>query len=184
MKVCPNCSHICTDQDAVCTKCGMAFPATQVSPQPQAAPVETEAPAQAFPTYQPPAQEVPAYQAPQPQNSVPQQPPAAPQVPTYQVPSQYYNQQGEEPVSTGKWLLYQLIPCIPFVGSLIYVIMMFIWSFGGSAPNTTFRNWARSQLILSAIVTVLVVVAILVAVGLGLSLMDLSEETTDYYSYY
>lgn len=71
--------------------------------------------------------------------------------PTYMPPEGYCEQKEEQHVSTGKWLLYQLIPIIPVVGWIIYLVMLFVWSFGNNAKNNTFRNWARSNLILVGI---------------------------------
>lgn len=90
---------------------------------------------------------------------------AAPIPPTYQPSPDYYGQKSEgETVSTGKWLLYQLIPIIPVVGGIIYIVMLFVWGFGDSAKNETFRNWARSKLILAGISLVIGILMIVLVV--------------------
>lgn len=55
-----------------------------------------------------------------------------------------------DPVSVGGWIGRSLIPYIPLVGGLVYLIMLFIWS-GDHGKEETFRNWAKAQLILMAI---------------------------------
>ena len=94
--------------------------------------------------------------------------PAAPKVPVYQAPPIYQKVENgdEEPISMGKWFLYHLIPMIPGVGYLVYVVMMCIWAFGGTERNTTFRNWARVQLIFLGIGLVLAIVMVVLLVAL------------------
>lgn len=62
--------------------------------------------------------------------------------------------QAKESISVGGWIGRQLIPCIPLVGSIVYLIMLFIWS-GDKKKEDTFRNWAKAQLIIMAVVIVL-----------------------------
>ena len=73
------------------------------------------------------------------------------------------------PISVGGWIGRSLIPCIPLVGGIVYLIMLFIWS-GDTKKEETFRNWAKAQLIITAIILVL---AIIVAVVFGAALSDL-----------
>ena len=72
----------------------------------------------------------------------------------------------KEPVSVGGWIGRSLIPLIPVIGSLVYLIMLFIWS-GDATKEDTFRNWAKAQLIVTGIVIVLVVLLIVLAVALS-----------------
>lgn len=168
MKTCPNCQFECTDQDRFCAKCGMPFAEVKTEePTPEAVePAVEEAPAaQEIPTFVKPDAE------PKAEEAQPQTPAATSQPRTYQAPPRYMPPQGnngEEPVSVGKWILYHLIPCIPVIGGLVYVIMLFVWAFGNT-ENTTFRNWARSQLILAGISIVLVVLLIIIMVALGIT---------------
>lgn len=67
---------------------------------------------------------------------------------------------GPMPVSVGGWIGRSLIPFIPFVGWLVYLIMLFIWS-GDQTKELSFRNWAKAQL---------VVMAILIGIAIILSL--------------
>lgn len=103
--------------------------------------------------------------------------------PVYQVPPVYQKVEGmdEEPISLGKWILYRLIPLIPGVGALVYLIMLFIWSFGGTEKNTTFRNWAKSELIFMLIGTVLLIIfAIIIASVAAGFLMSLEDFSASY----
>ena len=75
----------------------------------------------------------------------------------------------KKPISVGGWIGRSLIPCIPVVGSIVYLIMLFIWS-GDTEKEETFRNWAKAQLIVTAIV---LVVAIIIGVVFGAALTEL-----------
>ena len=70
-------------------------------------------------------------------------------------------QNAKEPISVGGWIGRSLIPYIPLVGSIVYLIMLFIWS-GDTKKEETFRNWAKAQLIIMAVVLVLTIVFVLV----------------------
>lgn len=72
----------------------------------------------------------------------------------------------KEPVSVGGWIGRSLIPCIPLVGGIVYLIMLFVWS-GNTKKEDSFRNWAKAQLIVMAVVIVL---TILLAVVFGTTL--------------
>ena len=69
-------------------------------------------------------------------------------------------QAGVSPVSVGGWIGRQLIPCIPLVGGIVYLIMLFIWS-GDKKKEETFRNWAKAQLIVMAVVVVLAIIFVI-----------------------
>ena len=69
----------------------------------------------------------------------------------------------KNPVSIGGWIGRCLIPCIPLVGGIIYLIMLFIWS-GDTKKEETFRNWAKAQLIVMAIVLVLAIIGAILGV--------------------
>jgi len=91
-------------------------------------------------------------------------PPAAPQM------------FAKQPISVGGWIGRSLIPFIPIVGGLVYLIMLFVWS-GDTAKEDTFRNWAKAQLIVTAIVLVL---SILLGVVLGVAYADVFAEAAQY----
>ena len=80
--------------------------------------------------------------------------------------SGYFGLQGEQPISTGKCFLYQLLFSLPFVG----LIMVIIAACGGMGEkNTTLKNWARAYLIWQVIAIVLVIIIVIAGVGAGLS---------------
>ena len=74
----------------------------------------------------------------------------------------------KEPISVGGWIGRTLIPCIPLVGGIVYLIMLFIWS-GSKDKEETFRNWAKAQLI---VIGVIVALAIVSALVFGTALTD------------
>ena len=77
----------------------------------------------------------------------------------------------KEPVSIGGWIGRTLIPCIPLVGGIVYLIMLFIWS-GDQKKEDTFRNWAKAQLIVLGIMLALTIV---IAVVFGASIVSMLE---------
>lgn len=72
------------------------------------------------------------------------------------------------PVSVGGWIGRSLIPYIPLVGWLVYIIMLFIWT-GDTTKEETFRNWAKAQLIVMGVV-IAVVILFYVVLGSALGL--------------
>ena len=79
-------------------------------------------------------------------------------------------QETKESISVGGWIGRSLIPYIPLVGGIVYLIMLFIWS-GDKKKEDTFRNWAKAQLIVTAIALVL---GIILAVVFGVAMADLA----------
>ena len=77
----------------------------------------------------------------------------------------------KEPISVGGWIGRSLIPYIPLVGSIVYLIMLFIWS-GDSKKEDTFRNWAKAQLIITAVVLVLTILLVVLFGGSFVELME------------
>lgn len=67
-------------------------------------------------------------------------------------------------VSVANWLCRDLINLIPCVGTLIYIIMLFVWAFDKKYDETS-RNWAKARLIFMAVCIVIAVVAAIVLVG-------------------
>lgn len=151
MKVCTNCQYEANDNEVYCVKCGALLP--QAAPE-----AEQPTPEAAQPTPEAP-------QAPQAPHNAPY---------AYPMP-----QQPVEEVSTGKWILYHLIPCIPVVGGLIFIVMLFVWAFG-TDKNATFRNWAKSQLIFMAASVVISILLIVLLLVLGHTVFDVVNEMTMY----
>ena len=77
--------------------------------------------------------------------------------------STYQPKISKEPISLGGWIGRMLIPYIPLVGGIVYLIMLFIWS-GDKKKEDTFRNWAKAQLIVMAVVLVLVIIGVVLGV--------------------
>ena len=75
----------------------------------------------------------------------------------------------KESISVGGWIGRSLIPMIPLVGGIIYLVMLFIWS-GDTKKEDTFRNWAKAQLIVMAIVIGL---SVILGIVFGVALADL-----------
>lgn len=71
-----------------------------------------------------------------------------------------------EPISVGGWIGRSLIPLIPVVGGIVYLIMLFVWS-GDTKKEDTFRNWAKAQLIVMLVAVILAVVIAAVAIGIA-----------------
>ncbi len=81
--------------------------------------------------------------------------PAAPVVNNYYAPL-------KQPISVAGWIGRSLISCIPIVGWLVYLIMLFIWS-GDQTKEESFNNWAKAQLWCMLIGTILVaIVAVII----------------------
>ena len=64
-----------------------------------------------------------------------------------------------QPMSIGGWIGRMLIPIIPIVGGLVYLIMLFVWM-GDNTKDETFRNWAKARLILTAISIILTILVV------------------------
>lgn len=57
-------------------------------------------------------------------------------------------EQDKEPVIPfGNWMITLLLPLIPMIGPLVYIVMLFVWAFGKTGSRTK-RNWSRAQLIM------------------------------------
>lgn len=63
------------------------------------------------------------------------------------------NQQ-EQPVKFSNWLGTYMIRFIPFVGSLVFFVMLIIWSIGHDVSESK-KNWARAQLVYKLITFVI-----------------------------
>lgn len=114
--------------------CGVCGAKTEPAPQPAYAAAAGPAPVRPVP---PP----PVY-APPPQSAY-----AAPQPPAN------YAQPGREPLGVGQYIGMFLLMCVP----LLNVILLFMWSFGGSV-NLNKKNFARASLLLGVIAIVLSIV--------------------------
>lgn len=84
----------------------------------------------------------------------------------------------EQPVSLLNWLGTYGLMLIPFVGWLVYLIMLFIWSFGNETPASK-KNWARATLIFGVVYFIFLIVLIMS----NPMLMDMLNGTFDMNQY-
>lgn len=101
------------------------------------------------------------------------------QTPSYQQ-SNYNNMSNdEEHVSVLRWIGIFCLNIIPCVGPIVYLIMMFVWAFG-STPKKSLKNFARAQLILSAIALGIMIIMIIISAATGAAIFSGSSN----YNYY
>lgn len=82
----------------------------------------------------------------------------------------------EKVISFKNWLGSMILPFIPFVGFLIYIVMLFVWSFSSETPKSK-KNWARATLVVG------VIAFILLAYFLMSTTMDLINSGFDFNGY-
>lgn len=95
------------------------------------------------------------------------------------VPAEYpgsYQAPAKTPVSVVGWIGRYMIPFIPVVGGIIYLVMLFVWA-NDTKKEDSFRNWAKAQLI---VVAIGVVLGIILAVVFGVAISELANS---YYYY-
>ncbi|MGN1097310.1 MAG: zinc-ribbon domain-containing protein [Clostridia bacterium] len=68
-------------------------------------------------------------------------------------------------VSLGNWICRYLINFIPCVGNIIFIVMLFVWSFDKKYDETS-RNWAKAVLIFTGISLVLAIIVCAVVFGI------------------
>lgn len=95
---------------------------------------------------------------------------SAPPVQPYQNYYQPSYPAPKESISVGGWIGRSLIPMIPVVGSIVYIIMLFIWS-GDTKKEDTFRNWAKAQLIIMIIAVALLIILFVLVCMIGMENM-------------
>ncbi|NLJ96012.1 MAG: hypothetical protein GX321_02565 [Clostridiales bacterium] len=71
----------------------------------------------------------------------------------------------EKTVTFLDWLGTYLIMFIPIVGGIVFLIMLFIWSFGNSVSDSK-KNWARATLIFYLIMIVLIIIFMIISLGM------------------
>lgn len=101
------------------------------------------------------------------------------QTPSYQQPNYNNMSNDEEHVSVLHWIGIFCLNIIPCVGPIVYLIMMFVWAFG-STPKKSLKNFARAQLILSAIALGIMIIMIIISAATGAALFSGSSS----YNYY
>ena len=70
-----------------------------------------------------------------------------------------------------KWLGLFLLPYIPLVGSIIYLVLMFKWAFG-STNDLTLKGFARAQLFLMLLLVVAFVGLVVFVIVMGPSTIE------------
>ena len=50
-----------------------------------------------------------------------------------------------EGMTTVKWIGLTLLPCIPLIGVIVYLVLMFKWAFGAN-PDLTLKGYAKANL--------------------------------------
>ena len=86
-------------------------------------------------------------------------------------------------LTIGGWVLRYLINFIPCVGGIIFLIMLFVWSFDESYDDTS-RNWAKANLIFIGICVALVLILyLIVVVAMGVTFDSLGRNGYSY-TYY
>lgn len=93
---------------------------------------------------------------------------------------------GEKPITFLNWLGSYGLLLIPFVGWLVYLVMLFVWSFGNNTPASK-KSWAKATLVFTAIsIVVVIVLFIFYMVSFMKTPMfqDMMNGTFDYNSYY
>lgn len=61
----------------------------------------------------------------------------------------------ERPMTFGNWLILYLIPFIPMVGMILFLIVLFFWGFGANVGKTK-KNWARATMVMVLIMIMMV----------------------------
>lgn len=68
----------------------------------------------------------------------------------------------DRPMTFGNWLFIYLLPFIPFVGQIFFLVLLLSWGFGANTAPTK-KNWARATMVM--ILFLLVMFAALVSGG-------------------
>lgn len=84
-----------------------------------------------------------------------------------------YYQPKPQPMSVGGYIGRSLLTLIPFVGGLIYFIMLFVWG-GDTTKEESFRNWAKAELwmmligVVISVIAFIIIFAVMAASGTGI----------------
>ena len=63
----------------------------------------------------------------------------------------------DKPMTFGNWIIIYLIPFIPMIGTLLFLVLLFTWGFGSKVAATK-KNWARATLVFILIMIVMLFV--------------------------
>lgn len=67
-----------------------------------------------------------------------------------------HSMEQERPISFLNWLGSYAIFFVPVVGWLVFIIMLFIWSFSSNTPASK-KNWARATLIFVTVFAIVII---------------------------
>lgn len=87
----------------------------------------------------------------------------------------------EGPITFLNWLGTYALLLVPFVGWLIFIVMLFIWAFSNNTPATK-KNWARVSLIFVGVLLILFVAYMIAFVAP--MMQQMMNGTFDINSYY
>lgn len=90
----------------------------------------------------------------------------------------------DKPISFLNWIGTMLLPFIPLVGPIVYLVMLLVWSFG-SDSNPSKKNWARANLVVM-IISFLILIVFFTSTIMSLlnNGMDLNSYLNDYNQFY
>lgn len=80
----------------------------------------------------------------------------------------------EEHVSAMEWIGIICLNIIPVIGSLVYIVLLFVWAFGNTRKRSL-KTFAQAQLIIIGIAVVLLILSMAIA---GISFDELASELT------
>lgn len=69
----------------------------------------------------------------------------------------------DKPMTFGNWMLIYLLPFIPMVGIILFLVLLFSWGFGTNVPATK-KNWARATMIYGIIM--IIYISVLLSSGI------------------
>src|SRR5699024_1918713 len=95
-------------------------------------------------------------------------------------PEPMNEQESQGSITFKNWLGTLLLPFIPVVGWLVYLVMLFVWAFDSRTPNSK-KNWARASLIMYLIAFVIMIIFLSSIVG---SVMDGSFSLDEFKQFY
>lgn len=90
----------------------------------------------------------------------------------------------DKPISFLNWIGTMLLPFIPLVGPIVYLVMLLVWSFG-SDSNPSKKNWARANLVVM-IISFLILIVFFTSTIMSLlnNGMDLNSYMNEYNQFY
>jgi hypothetical protein len=65
----------------------------------------------------------------------------------------------DRPMTFGNWLIIYLLPLIPMIGMVLFLVVLFSWGFGSNVAPTK-KNWARATMVFVLIMILMLSVII------------------------